>query len=316
MPNKFTLVALFFVLSINIFGQITNYSSLNMFNQMYYNPGYAGDGNDIEAKILVRNQWMGFPGQPNTQTFNIDAPFKLFNQQHGAGLSIINDKIGNYSNVGLNISYAYRRSLVQGNLGIGIGLNMTSSGLDGTWVKNEETDPSIPELGGNKPFIFDLNLGVFYRADNLYLSISSMNLSQTRIKYIEEGTGNTASNTSFFGRSVYISTGYDYQLANPLFSIQPGAFIASDFASTQLSISSLITYNKRFFGGLSYKVTDAFIFIAGVDLPSGIQVAVSYDINTSRIIKSSFGSFEFMVGYKFNLDMDKDNRKFKSVRFL
>ncbi len=316
MLNKLTLVVLFFVLSIDLFGQITNYSSLSMFNQMYYNPGYAGDGNDIEAKILVRNQWMGFPGQPNTQTFNIDAPFKLFNQQHGAGLSIINDKIGNYSNVGLNISYAYRRSLAQGNLGLGIGLNLTSSGLDGTWVKREETDPSIPELGGKKPFIFDLNLGIFYRADNLYLSISSMNLNQTSIKYIDETTGNTTSDNSFFGRSLYLSTGYDYQLTNPLFSIQPGAFIASDFASTQLSISGLVTYNKRFFGGLSYKVTDAFVFIAGVDLPSGIQVAVSYDITTSRIIKSSSGSFEFMVGYKFNLDMDKDYRKFKSVRFL
>jgi type IX secretion system PorP/SprF family membrane protein len=315
MLHKYTLVFIVFIFSVNVFGQTTNYSSLNMFDQMYYNPGYAGDGNDIEAKILVRNQWMGFPGNPNTQTFNIDAPFKLFNQQHGAGISIISDKLGVYGNTGINISYAYRRSLVQGDLGIGVGLNMISSGLEGTLVPGEPgDDPSIPVTGGNKPLVFDFNLGIFYRADNLYLSISSLNLNQTNIKYLDKnGAG---SSESFFGRSVYLSTGYDYQLSNPLFSLQPGAFIASDFASTQLSVSTLVTYNKRFFGGLSYKVTDAIIFIAGVDLPSGIQVAVSYDINTSRIINSSSGSFEFMVGYKFNLDIDKDSRKFKSVRFL
>jgi len=316
MLYKLTLVVVVLVLSGNLFGQSSNYSSLSMYNQMYYNPGYAGDGNDIEAKILVRNQWMGFPGAPNTQTFNVDAPFKLFNQQHGVGLSIVDDEFGNYSNIGLNISYAYRRSLAQGDIGIGAGLNMTSTGLDGTWVKREETDPTIPEIGENKPFIFDFNLGIFYRADNLYLSISSMNVNQTNIKYLDEGTGNTTSNNSFIGRSVFLSTGYDYQLSNPLFSVQPGVFIATDFASTQLNVSGLLTYNKRFFGGLSYKVTDALIFIAGIDLPSGIQVAVSYDIITSRIIKSSSGSFEFMAGYKFSLDVDKDNRKFKSVRFL
>ena len=56
--------------------------------------------------------------------------------------------------------------------------------------------------------------------------------------------------------------------------------------------------------------------LAGVDLPSGIEVAVSYDIGTSRMQNVSDGSFEFMLGYSFSLDIDKDNRKYKSVRFL
>jgi hypothetical protein len=77
-----------------------------------------------------------------------------------------------------------------------------------------------------------------------------------------------------------------------MFSVQPGAFVATDYASTQISVSSLVTYNKRFFGGLSYKPTDAISIIAGIDLPSGIHAAVAYDVTTSRIIKFSTGSFE------------------------
>lgn len=314
------------IIAISCFGQIVaqsgNFSSLPMFNQMYYNPGYAGDGNDIEARVFSRSQWMersGFKieGVPNTTTFSIDAPFKLLGQRHGAGLSIVNDVIGNFTNIEIDISYAYRKSLMQGELGIGIGLNMVSQKL-GTykWLSPDndpDNDPLIPALTDQPSLMFDANIGLFYTADNLYMSVSSKNIANTKVKYSSE-SGNTTQ--ELIGRQVYFSTGYDYQLPNAMYSVQPGAFVATDFSTTQLNISGIVTYNKRFFGGLAYKPTDAVIFMAGIDLPSGIHAAVSYDVTTSRIIKYSSGSFEFMAGYSFSLDIDKDNRKYKSVRFL
>ena len=85
---------------------------------------------------------------------------------------------------------------------------------------------------------------------------------------------------------------------------------------SNFSLSGILTYNEKFYGGVAYKPIDAISFLAGVSLPSGIEVAVSYDLTTSSIINYSHGSFEFMVGYSFSLDKDKDNRKYKSVRFL
>ena len=60
--------------------------SLNMLNHMTINPGYAGSQDAIEVNGLFRQQWMGFEGAPNTQVFNVNAPFKLFGKKHGAGL--------------------------------------------------------------------------------------------------------------------------------------------------------------------------------------------------------------------------------------
>ncbi len=321
MHLKYILIIVVVSLFGQVFAQNGNFSSLPMFNQMYYNPGYAGDGNDIEARVLVREQWMNFPGAPQTQTFNVDAPFKLFRQRHGVGLSIVKDVLGNFSNTELNISYAYRKSLIQGEVGIGIGLNMVSHGfIDGAEWKapdgsNGSNDGIIPPSTSQDPMLFDANFGLFYRADNLYLSVSGRNILDTKVKYLSnEGSSN--GKQLLIGKQIYFSTGYDYQLPNPMFSIQPGAFVATDFSSTQMSISGIVTYNKRFFGGMSYKPTDAIVFIAGIDLPSGIHAAVSYDATTSRIIKFGYGSFEFMAGYSFSLDIDKDNRKYKSVRFL
>ncbi len=283
---------------------------------MYYNPGYAGDGNEIEAKLLSQQQWMGFNGAPKTTFLNVDAPFNLFSHRHGAGLAIITDNLGNNSNTGLNLSYAYRRNLIQGDLGIGIGLNMLNYKFDGddAWHSpdgNHDTDPLIPVLGTDVGVLFDFNFGLFYRSDNLYLSISGRNLANSKMKFKSEGKEN-----AFVGRQVYFSTGYDYQMPNPMYSFKPSVMVATDFSNTSFGATGIVTYNKRFFGGLGYKYYDAVTVLAGVNLPSGIEVAVAYDITTSRLTNVSSGSFEFMLGYSFSLDIDKDNRKYKSVRFL
>jgi len=322
MLRKTALFIIASAISTFAFSQFDPYGGLAMYNLMYYNPGYAGDGNEIESRVLGQNNLMGFgEGAPTTQFFNVDAPFKLFNQRHGAGLSIMNDIIGASRNVGVNLSYAYRRSLIQGDLGFGIGLNLTNSTYnDASWIMSENSvlsgvgsDPSIPGTS-EAPMALDFNLGVYYKSDNLFLSISGRNLGNAKMNFKEE-----YKEGSFIGRQIYFSSGYEYQLPNPMFSIKPVVFVGTDFSGTQLNLTNFVTYNKRFFGGTGVKFSNSISevsVIAGIDLPSGIEVAICYDINTTRLTNFSNGSFEFMAGYSFSLEIDKDNRKYKSVRFL
>ena len=91
--------------------------TLNMYNHMGVNPGYAGSHNGICATAMIREQWMGFEGAPSTQLFNFHSSFKLFGLNHGAGLSFINETAGFNENVKVNIAYAYRKAVGQGTLG-------------------------------------------------------------------------------------------------------------------------------------------------------------------------------------------------------
>ena len=177
MNYRSLLTIAFVALAYVGFGQTENFSSLNMFNYMYYNPGYAGDGNEIEARALIRSQWMGFEGAPNTQTFSIDAPFKLFGMRHGVGMTVINDEIGNFQNIGLNLSYAYRRIMMQGEVGFGAGLSWTNQSFEGEWIFPDggASDPWVPQNTEDKPMFFDMNLGLYYSSDNVYLSCSMRN---------------------------------------------------------------------------------------------------------------------------------------------
>lgn len=297
--------------------QTENFSSLNMFNYMYYNPGYAGDGNEIETRAFVRSQWMGFEGAPTTYTGSIDAPIKLFGIKNGLGLTFIRDEIGNFQNTGLNFSYAYRRVMMQGEVGFGAGISATNQALSGSWIFPDggSVDPWVPQNMDDKPWFFDMNLGFYYSSDNVYLSCSMRNLLESKVKYTTSANGDGMKSDGN-ARQLFVGAGYEYQLSNPLFTLKPNLFVATDFATTSFALSGIVKYNDKVFGGISYKPIDAITFLAGFSLPSGIEAAISYDLTTSSIIKYSSGSLEFMVGYMFYLDKDKDNRKYKSVRFL
>src|SRR5688500_7327168 len=63
-----------------------------MFNKLIYNPGYAGTTGAICGVAQYRQQWMSFPGAP--QSIAIAGDMRLRALPLGVGLNVISDKIG------------------------------------------------------------------------------------------------------------------------------------------------------------------------------------------------------------------------------
>ena len=84
----------------------------------------------------------------------------------------------------------------------------------------------------------------------------------------------------------------------------------------QITITSLIRYNKKVWGGVSYRAGDALIGIVGFELYNGIRLGYAYDFTMSDMNTNSNGSHEFMINYCFDLGLGKSPMKYKSIRFL
>ncbi|MBE9469546.1 MAG: type IX secretion system membrane protein PorP/SprF [Bacteroidetes bacterium] len=315
MKKFFSLSILLLIFYVSS-AQYDSQFCLNMFNHMAINPGYAGSKDAVSLVLLGREQWMGFDGAPTTQVFSIHTPFKLFNAQHGAGLSLSNDKIGFETNLGIHLAYSYHKTVGQGNLGIGFNAGVINQSLSPDWKYPEQaSDPAVPVGGDDKPMIFDLGLGAFYQTDNFYFGISSTHLNQPKIKYKE---GIIDDKYSYISRHYYITAGYTYQLANPLFEFRPSVFIESDKTSSQYSVNGIVMYNKRFWGGVSYRLTDAAIAMFGVEFLSGLNIAIAYEMPATTKINYKYqsGSFEFVINYTFKVSVEKEKNIYKSIRFL
>lgn len=278
------------------------------------NPGYAGMNDGITINTVVRNQWMGFEGAPNTQNFNAHMPFKLFGMQHGVGLTLMNDKAGLENNISIALNYAFQKEIAEGKMGIGVGLGFASQSLNTAGLNgyNDAVDLLIPS-GQDEPIYFDLSLGGFYKTENLYFGLSLVHLTQPRVKYKGENAG---SSYPYYRRGSFLTFGYNYQLSNPLFEIEPSVLVYTSGSSVQMAFNSVLHFKNRFWGGVGYRLIDAVSILAGAEVIEGLNVGLAYDIPTSQMIYGTSGSFEFTVQYVFKVDVEKDDRVFKSVRFL
>jgi type IX secretion system PorP/SprF family membrane protein len=301
-----------------VFSQQDSHYSQYMFNQMSYNPGYAGSKDEVCTNLLNRQQWVGMPGAPVTTVFNVNTPVKPFNINSGIALSIINDKIGYTTQTGISGTYCYKLDAGSGKLGIGISLGAQNNVLDVSsekWYTVSTSDGSIqtgtngdgliPSSKQNKLF-FDMGLGLYYTKDDIYLGLSSTHVNQPKVNY-DDATG------SYIERNFYVTGGYNLRLTNPLFELAPSFYINTDLKATELTVNTNVIYNKRFWGGLSYRFGNAIIGIIGIELMNGIQIGYSYDFSVSGI---TAGSHEFWIGYNFKINRDKTPQKYKSVRFL
>ena len=292
-----------------------------MFNQMAVNPGYAGSHDAVCLSAVHRQQWVGFEGAPVTSVFTANAPFKMFGASHGAGLTVMSDQYGFYQDVSAGLDYAFRFPLGQGKMGIGVSGMFLNKALSATWVipgANPEDDPGIP--GANESVTgFDMGVGVYYRADNIYLGISSTHLLEPGLKYADKIVGGVAYNPKFtMKRHYYAMAGCLLPLNNPAWEVAPSLMVFSDGTASQFTANANVMYNKKIWGGVGYRLNEAVIAMVGFELFNGVKIGYSFDYTYTSLHRNftAGGSHEVMVSYCFNLVKEKVVKKYKSVRFL
>jgi type IX secretion system PorP/SprF family membrane protein len=313
--KKLKIAALLIILIVPpVLSQQDPLSSQYMFNTLTYNPGVAGVSGMICATAINRQQWVGFNGAPSTTIFNVSAPVKPFKIKSGVGLLVESDNIGFDKDINISASYSYHLDLGQGILGIGLNAGMLNKTLNPTWeipTGDSHTppsgDPLIPE--NKESYVaFDAGLGLYYNTDKYYASLSVTHINQPKIRF--------SKGTPYISRHYYLTAGYTLQLPDPSLELLPSVFAYSDGKAMQFNLTSLIRYNKKVWGGVSYRYSDAVIAIIGLELFNGLRLGYSYDFTISDMGNNSNGSHEFMINYCFDLGLGKSPMKYKSVRFL
>ena len=300
----FLCVILFCVLSLS--AQQDPQFSQNMFNKLANNPGYAGSTSGISTSVLHRSQWMGFDDEgaaASTQNFSVDAEVPILNG--GVGLNIVKDNIASFSNLGIQASYAYRTQLGFGQIGMGMSVGMYQSGLNGGALRPSQVgDPVIPtgDVNGSK---LDISAGVYFNNQNMYIGLSSAHMTEPTIEWSDGQSYNLA-------RHYFLISGYNYEI-NPQFSLHPSIYLKHDGATSQLDINTNLIYNNKMWSGVSYRVDEGVIILAGMDINESLRFGVGYDVT---IINPMSNSFEFMLGYNFKVKTTKTISKYKNPRFL
>jgi type IX secretion system PorP/SprF family membrane protein len=279
-----------------------------MFMNMSFNPAFAGSSEGINITGLVRQQWIGFKDDhggntaPQSLFLSIDSPIRFLHG--GVGGNVINDRLGSYNNTQVTLAYAYRTDLGPGEFSAGLQINFLNS-----QVSVDKFEPIAPITNlGKSDFIVDGSLGLYYKVpEKYYMGLSCTNVLQTRMK-----------KTMVRDKRVYdLTGGYNWVVPGyPAFELQPSAFITTDLAAYSFSVSAILQYNKKYWGGLSYRYQDAASILVGFTVLKSIRVGISYDASISKMSRYNNGSVEVFVNYCFKIETEKFRKSYKNTRFL
>lgn len=280
----------------------------------YYNPAYAGTTPDLNMLGLFRQQWLGMP-QAGTSFFVMaDMPLKIGKTNHGVGLVANTEKIGLFQNTRISGQYAYKQKLFGGTLSIGLQIGIANKVFNGEDVHipesdfHEQDDPAIPRTKV-EGMALDMNAGLYYTRKNLYIGFGATHLTEPEIQFDENAY-------YFMSRGLNLTGGYNIQLRNPLYELQPSVFLKTDMQSFQADITARMVYNKMFNGGLSWRINESVVVLLGATF-GRFQVGYAYDFPTTAILKASSGSHEVLVRYRLKLKKTKTGKnRHKSVRIL
>ena len=300
-----------------VFGQQDAQFTQYTHNKLTYNPGYAGMNGSICAVILYRSQWMQFPGAPQTGLLNIDAPVFQNSALHGgAGLTVINDVLGNDHSLFARACYAYHLPIgAVGKLGIGLEAGMIQKSLKFNWIPPDgtntiTTDFSIPDAG-TSAITYDLNFGLYYNTQKLYVGLSASHLPQQELKKTQQFDFQNA-------RHYFLIAGYTFDISSSL-QLMPSVKVKSDAKSTIFDLGANVVWNNMVWGGVAYRMTDAVAAMAGFmqnkDKYSW-KIGVSYDITLSELKDYSSNTPEVMLGYCFKIIPKVKTQSHINPRFL
>lgn len=286
--------------------QETQYSQY-MFNQLAYNPAYAGSRDALSATMIVRRQWLGFDGGPATGTFNIHTPSG--NERHGFGFGFTHDRLGVTSENILALDYAYKIPIKAGFLSLGLSGGFLHHKVNFTEINPKDTDPVLP--GQNAAAILPrVGAGLYYHTEKFYVGASAPNFLAGR--YYGSGNqiaGQLASKQvmhSFGMIGAILPMGENVSFRpSAVVKYVPHAPISADFNAT-------FFFAKVIGVGAGYRTNDALVFMLEYASLRKFRAGYAFDMTLSQLRGTNSGSHELMIG----LDLGWGKSNFMTPRYF
>lgn len=306
------------LLLLSFFGAKAQYEGLAsqfMFVPEMYNPASLNANGKINAIGFYRAQWMGMQNAPDSYFFAVNGPLRFLKHDHGVGLMFVDDEAGMFSTQQVELQYAFKYQLTIGTLSFGLNAGLInqkilSDGLrllEGLDDYHQGSDPLIPQSEVND-MAFDFAVGAMIRTSDWYVGLSAVHLTKPKFELDDNIS-------SQIGRSAFLTGGYSYPLPNNRFTLNGEGMLKTDFASWQLDADATLDIDDRYYFGLGWRVMDAVVFMAGLDVLNGLKIGYAFDLSTNRLITKTYGAHEVYVRYEFLLGK-KNKNLHRSVRIL
>jgi type IX secretion system PorP/SprF family membrane protein len=265
------------------------------------NPAYAGAKGVTSATLIVREQWVTWPGNPKTQILFIHSPI---NTEMGVGGSIINDKIsitdqkGIVNNLGIFGDYSYTITYPGEkylSFGLKAGFSFYNAQLSELFLgTNSPYDPAFEDI--DFKFLPNAGVGVYFSSPKYYAGFSIPKLITNKISYssVETGTAIREELHAFF-MGGYVFDVNRILKFKPYFMLRvtPNAPISAD-------VTAQFVFVEKLWLGATYRIGNAFGVMLQVQVTQQLKIGYAYDLTTNELGSYNSGTHEVLINFDFS----------------
>lgn len=331
MRHFYAIIAVMLTGSIpfTLRGQLIPLHSQYFFNGYMINPAMAGFDGTETFNVVVRQQWVGYEGNPKTywlgyQNRILKRRFrlkeKLFGEgkkyvpkttgRVGGGFNLFNDTYGILRRTGGQAAYSY--NIVLGlsgyHLSFGLSASLYTLRIDPEKMKIiDKQDPFLNELKNERTVVPDFAAGVTLRNNHFYAGLSAGQLTQSSFKIFNSGDyrhykpGRTYSLLG--GWHVYETADLDVM---PSMLLKTTEYRYLDTATlktgkftlrAQIETGIRVTIRDKFWIGGAYRSNNDIVGYTGFRY-NRVFISYAVDIPTSTLRYGNWCSHEVSIVYK------------------
>ena len=263
------------------------------------NPAYSGSHGLFTATANIRSQWAGEAGGPETKTLSVHGPT---GKNVGLGLSIVSDNVYVLSETHVYADFSYSIAATE-NSTLALGLKAGGSFLDVDLLKLGIENDALFSENVNQ-FNPNVGVGLFYYTDRLYVSLSTINILETKHYNKSKNVVSSASDAII----IYFSTGYEFDLSDT-FKLKPSVMLRGvDGSPLSTDISASVLWQDKLEFGISHRIDESISGLFQIRLTDNLKIGYTYDAITNDLSNYNNGSHEFSL----ILDFGKRNSKRKA----
>jgi type IX secretion system PorP/SprF family membrane protein len=298
---KKILTGLLLMLSTAAFAQQDAMYSQYMFNTLAINPAYAGSRDILSATALMRSQWVGVEGAPQTETLSFDTPLK--NRHIGIGVQAFNDKVGITNIAGGFVSYSYRIFGEKSTLAFGLQAGASHFKADFNSVQLQQADVDQAFLNNINQVLLNFGTGIYYNTDKFYIGASVPHLLNNTLNNHTVVSTNGLIAKQYI--HLFVASGYVFRLDDD-FKLKPSfLFKGVQGAPVQFDLNANLWIKDRLSIGAQYRTNADVGVLVEAQLNSQVRLGYAYDRSVTKLAGFNSGSHEIMLRYEFGFEKDK-----------
>ncbi|MEN9522056.1 MAG: hypothetical protein RL065_433 [Bacteroidota bacterium] len=271
-----------------------------------FNPSLAGSYTGLAAGGSFRSQWTLFKGQPFSQALYAHLPNSKL--KGGLGITLVNDFAAAHRSTDLQVQYAYKKRIQSGYFNAGIQAGLIQYSLYGDKLRASDGDYENGNINHNDASLPtstinaiapDLGIGTSLLKEKYTISIAVNHLLPLPLKFsTQNGSGIIQ-----YSPTIYFQTQYQKEINSNL-KFTPSIFVKSDLKKTTIDIMAVGVYKRNMsvglgFRGFSKTTADGIIFLFAYQIKPELLLVYSYDASISQLRKTSIGSNEIGLHYRF-----------------